>query len=273
MTIKPYHRAVILYVVVAALWIYFSDQLVAISFDDAKEIANIQLYKGWIYVLATGAILYVVIKNDFDAIEQSRNRLLQSYDETLRGWIDVLDIRDKETKDHTTRVTRVATELARRAGIDGDALKIFERGAMLHDIGKMGISDAILTKPGALTKEEYEIVKQHPGIAYDLLSKNDFLKPCIDIPYCHHEKWDGTGYPRGLKGEQIPFSARLFAIIDVWDALSRRRVYKQAWTDEQIFTLFRHEAGRHFDPLVVDLFFAHYDRLVQVAHMDDTSPA
>lgn len=273
MIIKPYHRAVIIYVVVAALWIYLSDHLVAASFHDARDIANVQLYKGWVYVLATGAILFVVIKKDFDLIVKSRNMLLQSYEETLRGWIDVLDLRDKETKDHTTRVTRVATELARLAGIKGDALKTFERGAMLHDIGKMGIPDAILTKPGSLTKEEFEIIKQHPGIAYGLLSKNDFLKPCIDIPYCHHEKWDGTGYPRGLKGEEIPFSARLFAIIDVWDALSRDRIYKETWPEEKIFALFRHSSGSHFDPCVVELFFTHYARLVEVSHIDETTCA
>ncbi|MBI1891694.1 MAG: HD domain-containing protein [Burkholderiales bacterium] len=265
MKFKPYQRAVIIYVVVAALWIYLSDTLVAANFSTVQDIQSAQIYKGWLYVLATGAILYVVIKRDFDIIEVSGTRLLKSYEETLRGWIDVLDLRDKETKDHTTRVTKVATELARLAGMDGEDLKKFERGAMLHDIGKMGIPDAILTKPEKLNKEEYEVIKRHPDIAYDLLNHIDFLKNFIDIPYCHHEKWDGSGYPRGLKGDEIPFSARLFAIIDVWDALSRDRIYKKAWSEEEICTLFKNESGRHFDPFVVDLFFTHYARLMEVA--------
>ena len=128
------------------------------------------------------------------------------------------------------------------------------RGALLHDIGKMGVPDTILRKPGKLTEDEWRIMRRHPQLAYDLLSKTKYLQPALDIPYCHHEKWDGSGYPRGLKGEQIPLAARIFAVVDVWDALCSERPYRPAWPEEKALDYIRAQAGKHFDPQVVELF-------------------
>ena len=143
------------------------------------------------------------------------------------GWVSALDLRDKETEGHTQRVTILTERLARIMGVVGDALINITRGALLHDIGKMAIPDGILLKPGELTDEEREVVKKHPVYAYNMLKEIEFLHPAIDIPYCHHEKWDGTGYPRGLKGEEIPFAARIFPVVDVWDALISNRPYRK----------------------------------------------
>ena len=125
------------------------------------------------------------------------------------------------------------------------------RGALLHDIGKMGISDSILLKPGPLTDEEWVIMQKHPQYAYEMLSPIKYLRPVLDIPYCHHEKWDGTGYPHGLKGEQIPLAARIFAVVDVWDALRSDRPYRTAWPENKVREYIRSQAGTHFDPQVV----------------------
>ena len=139
-------------------------------------------------------------------------------------------------------------------GISETQIVHIRRGALLHDMGKLGIPDYILHKPGKLTDEEWVIMKQHPQFAYDMLSSIDYLRPALDIPYCHHEKWDGSGYPRGLKGEQIPLAARIFAVIDVWDALTSDRPYRPAWSHEKTLAYIRDLSGTHFDPKVVDLF-------------------
>ncbi len=273
MKIKPYQKIAFIYVVLASAWIYFSDGFVQSNFHGILEVTLVQHIKGWVYVLFTGALLYFLVKEDFESIEKANNALLKSYEDTMRGWINVMDFRHKETKDHTMRVTLLATEFAMLAGLRGEELKNVERGAMLHDVGKIGIPDEILIKPGALSAEEFEIMKQHPVIALELLGKIDFLKPCADIPHCHHEKWDGSGYPQGLRGEQIPFSARLFAVIDVWDALSFERVYKAAWPEQQVLDHLKSEAGRHFDPQVIALFFTHYSHLKATAHRTTTVPS
>ena len=137
----------------------------------------------------------------------------------------------------------------------GDAEQVqIRRGALLHDIGKLGVPDAILLKPGKLTDEEWVIMRQHPTHAFEMLSSVEYLKPALNIPYCHHEKWDGTGYPRGLKGEQIPFVARIFAVVDVWDALRSDRPYRESWSKEKVLDYIRSESGKHFDPQVVEAF-------------------
>ncbi|MBC2724839.1 MAG: HD-GYP domain-containing protein, partial [Desulfosporosinus sp.] len=160
----------------------------------------------------------------------------------------------KETKGHSQRVTNLTIKLAQAMNIADEDIGHIMRGAMLHDIGKMGIPDSILRKPGKLTDEEWVIVRKHPKDAYDLLSSIKYLQPAIDIPYCHHERWDGTGYPRGLKGEQIPLSARIFAVVDVWDAITSDRPYRKAWSPEKAKEHIRCQAGKHFDPKVVDYF-------------------
>ncbi len=187
--------------------------------------------------------------------------LALAYDATLEGWSRALDLRDQETEGHTLRVTELTLRLVQAMGIPNADLVHIRRGALLHDIGKMGIPDKVLLKPGALTPEEWKIMRQHPVYAYDLLLPIVHLRAALDIPYCHHEKWDGTGYPRGLKGEDIPLAARLFAIVDVWDALTSNRPYRSAWTREKALEYIREQAGKHFDPRVVEAFLDLQDSL------------
>jgi putative nucleotidyltransferase with HDIG domain len=181
--------------------------------------------------------------------------LENAYDRTIEGWSYVMDLRDKETEGHSRRVTDVTVRMAEAMGLTGDDLDNVRRGALLHDIGKMGIPDSVLLKPGPLTDEEWKVMRLHPVYAYEILLQIDYLKAAVDIPWCHHEKWDGTGYPRGLKGEDIPLSARMFSIVDVWDALRSDRPYRKGWPEEKVFDHLRSLAGTHFEPELVELFF------------------
>jgi putative nucleotidyltransferase with HDIG domain len=191
----------------------------------------------------------------FDDLQASNRELEKAYQATLEGWVRALDMRDKETEGHTQRVTKLTERLARSMGVDGDELLHIRRGALLHDIGKMAIPDGILLKPGKLTDDERLLIQKHPVYAYEMLNPIDFLLPAIDIPYCHHEKWDGTGYPRGLSGEDIPFSARIFPVIDVWDALISDRPYRKGLPQDEVRQYIHADSGKHFDPRVVDAFF------------------
>ncbi len=187
-------------------------------------------------------------------LNHSQRQLIRSYDETLEGWAKALELRDKETEGHSERVTDLTVRLAQAMGIQGEALVNIRRGALLHDIGKMGTPDAILNKNGPLDEEERRIIEKHPQHAYDMLRLIEYLQPALEIPYCHHEKWDGTGYPRKLKGEEIPISARIFAVMDVFDALSNDRPYRKAWAFPEVFKYLRDQSGSHFDPRVVEAF-------------------
>ncbi|MDQ3006879.1 MAG: GAF domain-containing protein [Chloroflexota bacterium] len=198
----------------------------------------------------------------FDDLQASNRELEKAYQATLEGWVRALDMRDKETEGHTQRVTKLTERLARSMGVDGDELLHIRRGALLHDIGKMAIPDGILLKPGKLTDDERLLIQQHPLYAYEMLNPIDFLLPAIDIPYCHHEKWDGTGYPRGLRGEDIPFSARIFPVIDVWDALISDRPYRKGLPQDEVRHHIQADSGKHFDPRVVNAFFELGDLLV-----------
>jgi PAS domain S-box-containing protein len=189
-----------------------------------------------------------------DRVRARTWELADAYDTTLEGWARTLELRDKETEGHSRRVTDTTLKIAIAMGIQDDYLEQIRRGAILHDIGKMGIPDEILHKPGALNDQEREIMQTHPKIAYDLLSPIPFLKQALEIPYSHHEKWDGSGYPLGLKEHAIPMSARIFAIADVWDALSSDRPYNKAWPRQKAIKYFVEEAGKHFDPRVVNIF-------------------
>lgn len=190
----------------------------------------------------------------FHDLQRSNEELALAYEAAIEGWARALELRDKETEGHTRRVTDMTEKLARRMGFEGETLRHIRRGAMLHDIGKMGTPDAILLKPDQLTPEEMLIMRQHPMNAYHLLEGISYLREDIEIPYCHHEKWDGTGYPRGLKGEEIPLPARIFAIADVFDALTADRPYRKAWDIQRTIQYLRSESGKHFDPQVVDAF-------------------
>jgi putative nucleotidyltransferase with HDIG domain/PAS domain S-box-containing protein len=192
----------------------------------------------------------------FEDLQHSNLELVQAYDATIEGWSRALDLRDKETEDHTLRVTDMTVLLARAMGVNEEEMVHMRRGALLHDIGKMGIPDDILKKPGPLTEEEWEIMRKHPRFSYEMISPIEYLRPALDIPYCHHEKWDGSGYPRGLKADQIPLAGRIFAIIDVWDALISDRPYRKAWPEEKVLTYLKEQSGIHFDPEVVEVFLS-----------------
>ena len=206
--------------------------------------------------LANQAAIAIDNLSLFENLQRSNLELAMAYDTTLEGWSRAMDLRDKETEGHSRRVTDMSLLVARAMGCTDPELKQMRRGALLHDIGKMGIPDSILLKAGPLDPEEWAIMRQHPELAYQLLSPIVFLQPALAIPYCHHEKWDGTGYPRGLKGEEIPLEARIFAVVDVWDSLRSHRPYRACWPADNALEFIREQSGQHFDPRVVEVFLS-----------------
>jgi putative nucleotidyltransferase with HDIG domain len=188
------------------------------------------------------------------SVSRSKQDLMDAYEKTIEGWARATDLRDHETEGHSRRVTELAVALAASMGFSGQDLVHLRRGALLHDIGKIAISDAILHKPGPLTDAERNEMKKHPLYARQFMEQIEFLKPALQIPYYHHEKWDGSGYPEGLKGEQIPLGARVFAIVDVWDALTSDRPYRDALSFDDTLKHILKESGTHFDPQVVEAF-------------------
>lgn len=192
----------------------------------------------------------------FDRLQRSNQQLIQAYDSTIEGWSRALDLRDHETEGHTRRVTDMTMRVARATGqFSDDELLNIRRGALLHDIGKMGVPDQILRKQDKLTDEEWEIMKKHPEHAYRLLEPITFLRRSLDIPRYHHERWDGSGYPYGLKGDVIPLPARLFSVVDVWDALRHERPYRPGWEEDTVLAYLQERSGAHFDPYAVTMFF------------------
>ena len=187
-------------------------------------------------------------------MRKSSEDLVNAYDATLLGWSTALEMRERETAGHSLRVVHRTLELANALGIDQHEMTHIQRGALLHDIGKMGIPDSILLKPGPLTEDEWVVMRQHPSYAYRLLSNIPYLAPALEIPFFHHERWDGSGYPQGLTGENIPLKARIFAVVDVWDALSSDRPYRPAWAEGAVNKYLRDQAGKQFDPKVVEVF-------------------
>jgi PAS domain S-box-containing protein len=213
-----------------------------------------QEWLDFLEALAGQAAIAIENATLFGGLQRLNQELTQAYDATIEGWSRALDLRDKETEGHSQRVTEYTLRLAQAMNVSETALVHVRRGALLHDIGKMGVPDHILFKTGPLSDAEWVLMRQHPTHAYALLSPIAYLQPALDIPYCHHEKWDGTGYPRGLRGEQIPLAARLFAVVDVWDALSSDRPYRPAWPAGQVLAHLRSLAGSHFDPRAVEAF-------------------
>ena len=212
----------------------------------------------WLHLLETLAgHAAIAIDNAqlFEGLQQSNLELSLAYDATIAGWSRAMDLRDRETEGHTQRVTDLTLKLARAMKIRESELRHIRHGALLHDIGKMGIPDSILLKEDTLTDEEWERMRQHPGFAYEMLSSIPYLQSALDIPYCHHEKWDGTGYPRRLKGVEIPIAARIFAVADVWDAITSDRPYRKAWSKDEALEHIREQSGKYFDPQVVNEFF------------------
>lgn len=223
-----------------------------ITFDSAFEADH-----DWIdyfETVAGQASMAIEAGRMFEELQRSHLDLRLAYDTTIEGWSRALDLRDKETEGHTQRVTELTVKLARKAGIPENEILHIRRGALLHDIGKMGVPDHILLKPGPLTDEEWTLMRRHPTYAYELLRPIAYLRDALDIPFCHHEKWDGSGYPRGLKGEQIPLAARLFAVVDVWDAIRSDRPYRSGWGEERALEFIRSVSGVHLDPRAVGFF-------------------
>lgn len=202
---------------------------------------------------------YQKLLEEREKLQKAHSRLLDAYEATLEGWSKALDLRDRETEGHSRRVTELAIQLAQAMGMSEEEIIHMRRGALLHDMGKIGIPDSILHKPAQLTEEEWTVMRKHPQFAFDMLSPIEYLYESLEIPFSHHERWDGTGYPQGLKGEEIPLSARIFAVADVWDALTSDRPYRSAWSEEEARVYIREQSGKHFDPQVVELFFTVID--------------
>lgn len=194
------------------------------------------------------------LARDITERKRSEQELQNAYEATLEGWAAALELREKETANHSRNVVEMTIRLAQKLNIPADELVHVRRGALLHDIGKMGIPDSILLKPGPLNDDEWTIMRMHPTFAFRLLSHISYLEPSLDIPYRHHERWNGSGYPSGLKGEDIPLPARIFAVVDVWDALSSDRPYRPAWPRESVVNYLKEQSGIQFDPSVVDTF-------------------
>ena len=234
------------------------DQLIGVIYVDNRAHSGVFHQENFELISAFANQAAIAIHNArlFDDLQASNEELEIAYQATLEGWVRALDLRDKETEGHTKRVTALTQTLARGMGIKENDIVHITRGALLHDIGKMAIPDGILLKPGKLTEEERMLIQKHPLYAYEMLSPIKFLHPALDIPYCHHEKWDGTGYPRGLKNEDIPFAARIFAVVDVWDALVSDRPYRKGIHPAEVKKSIRELSGSHFDPRIVDAFLS-----------------
>lgn len=231
------------------------DRLIGVLEVFARQ--PLEIDDGWLDHLKSLALqATITLENDemIHGIQRANHELVQAYEGTLVGWARALELRDKETRGHSERMMDLTMRLGRRLGMDSRELEVMARGVLLHDIGKMGVPDYILHKPGPLTDEEWVVMRQHPQFAYNLLKNIPYLGGALDVAFCHHERWDGSGYPQGLQGEKIPFSARIFAIIDVWDALTHDRPYRPAWPEEEALNYIRSQADLQFDPRVVEAF-------------------
>ena len=212
---------------------------------------------GSMFVLLVINVSKITIKNIRESEHQlfdMNQELNQAYESTVEGWGLALELRDEETEGHTQRVTKLTVQLARQFGVPDEELTNIRRGALLHDIGKIAVPDSILMKKGELSRAERKEIEKHSEHAHTILANIDYLKPACDIPYCHHERWDGTGYPRGLRGEEIPLGARIFAVADVWDALIHERRYHPAWSTKKVCDHMKAGSGSHFDPKVIKSF-------------------
>lgn len=265
MSITPQFRIASVYVVLSLLWIWCSDRVLDALVHGQAELSLLQSAKGGVFVLSTGLLLYWMIGRDLRRLEAANHTLLEGHRQSLRVLVSAMDIRHRETGDHSDRVMRVAVGLARLAGVHGEALRNLAFGALLHDIGKLALPDAVLIKPGKLDDEEMALMRRHPRLGYELMQQVDFLRGAGDIPHSHHERWDGDGYPQGLAGEAIPLAARIFSVVDVWDALINARVYKPAWPEAEVLDYLRAAAGSQLDPQLVALFLVNYDELKALA--------
>lgn len=248
-----------IYLLISILWIIGSDRLVDWTLPQSEFASWVQSAKGLVFVSISAAVLYLAVHLYIKRLASSAEELQDAWDESLLGWAMAMDAREPNTAQHSQRVASLTVMLARAMHVDPRDLPAIYRGALLHDIGKIGVPDSVLQYPGPLDEQQWMVMRQHPDIARQILSPITFLKSAMDIPYCHHEKWDGSGYPRGLRGAEIPLWARMFAVIDVFDALTSTRVYRQALPTNLALDEIRAGSGAHFDPEVVDAF----DRLMR----------
>jgi len=212
-----------------------------------------------ILILVASAFIWVVVgimEKNLERVKESEAELRKNYDLTLEAWAKVLEYRDEDTEGHSRRLVELSTILAKAMGFSVEEIGHLQRGALLHDIGKLAIPDEILLKPGKFNNEERKVMEQHPVFAKQMLSQVGFLQPCLDVAYSHHEQWDGHGYPEGLKGEEIPLAARLFTVVDQWDALTSDRPYRKAWPREKVIAYLQENAGKIYDPKIVDVFLS-----------------
>ncbi len=259
----------VVYAGLSLSWVLLSDAVVDRLIRDRLSLSRVRTTEAAVFIAATGVVLYGLVRQSSVALVRVQRALVTSYEATLEGWTRALDMRDRATTDHSLRVTELTVRLAAALGVTGEALEHVRRGALLHDIGKMAVPDAILQKPGPLTADEWAVMRRHPLFARQLLEPIEYLRPALDIPVYHHEKWDGTGYPYGLKGEQIPLAARAFAVVDVYDALSFDRPYRPAWSRGEVREYIRSRAGTEFDPRVVAAFL----RIMDSDPRTETPPA
>ena len=278
-------RTVGAYTVFSLLWIFLTDQFVFSISKDIDTLVNWQTIKGVIFVLSSAIFLFVLLWNETKQREKSwlayqeerenliaqlkasNDKLTDAWDATIKGWSQTIELRDADTRHHSDRGIELTVAIAKKMGIqDPVELQHLRWGALLHDIGKIGIPDSILKKPGRLTPQEREIVNQHPVLAAELLEGVEYLKSVTDIPLYHHERWDGSGYPHGLKGEEIPLTARVFSVVDVWDAMTSDRPYRDAISQFDAINYISEQSGKHFDPQVVLIFL----KLINESNSQDT---
>jgi len=243
------------------VFIYLAENLELFAWTESRHYTSSPVDLIIVLVILTvgTAVFWIVmdiIEETISKLVWSENQIKEAYDLTLEGWSRALEMRDKETQGHSRRVTNLTLKIGKRMGFTQDELFHIRRGALLHDIGKMAISDNILHKPGSLDEEEWEIVRQHPGYAYEMLKDIEFLIPALEIPLYHHERWDGNGYPNGLTADEIPLSARIFTVVDNWDALHSNRPYRTAWKQADVIDYFKQESGKKFDPEIINLFLS-----------------
>jgi putative nucleotidyltransferase with HDIG domain len=247
-------RIAAIYAVFATAWIVVTDRLAGGATRASWQTTTVEMSKGLLFVAVTAVGLYLLVAQHDRHRDEARATQERILEEALSGWAAALDLRDHSTAEHTRRVTELTVALAGHLGVQGDDLVAMRRGATLHDIGKMAVPDSVLSKPGPLTDDEWVLMRRHPEMALQFLAGLDDLESVSEIPFAHHEKYDGTGYPRGLSGDEIPYGARIFAVIDAYDALTSDRPYRSARSHETAMAILVTDSGTHFDPVMVDAF-------------------
>ena len=268
----PILRTVSVYALFSTLWIVVSDWIIKQLTSNPAILTQMQTYKGIAFVTLSSLLIFQLlhgelkrrekeyslhqaeVHNLLSKLQKSNLEIKEAYDDTIKGWAQTLELRDLETHGHSERVVKFATAIGKEMNFPQDELRHLRWGALLHDIGKLGIPDRILGKQGNLDKEEREEINRHPIYGYDLLKSIEYLQPILDIPHYHHEKWDGSGYPSGLRGEEIPLAARIFAVVDVWDAMTSDRPYRKALPENEAIRYITEQSGKHFDPIIVQSF-------------------